>query len=186
MQKSRLTPPHVRQHFLAPVGFTEIPVRYARNFFSSAWTKILESAFSEIQYLLKFCWKNIRIYWQLLTEVSRHLYSSAACEQHKNFFINEWVFVCFLSVCGVHRVFFGYMTKLSWLSSITKQSFVLFRSSAGPRKLLCDKLSFHRYVNFSNNKFMLSENMIPPRTAHSFSSFWEKKSVFVYMTENLT
>ena len=29
--KSRLTSPHVRQHFLALVGFTEIPVGYARN-----------------------------------------------------------------------------------------------------------------------------------------------------------
>ena len=28
---SHLTPPHVRQHFLAPVGFMEIPVRYARK-----------------------------------------------------------------------------------------------------------------------------------------------------------
>ena len=29
--ESSLTLPHVRRHFLAPVGFTEIPVGYARN-----------------------------------------------------------------------------------------------------------------------------------------------------------
>ena len=28
MHESRLTPPHVRRHFLAPVGFTDIPVGY--------------------------------------------------------------------------------------------------------------------------------------------------------------
>ena len=31
MHESRLTPPHVRRHFLAPVGFTEILVGYARK-----------------------------------------------------------------------------------------------------------------------------------------------------------
>ena len=30
---NRLTPPHVRQHFLALVGFMEIPIGYARNFY---------------------------------------------------------------------------------------------------------------------------------------------------------
>ena len=33
MHQSRLTPPHVRQHFLAQVGFTEIPDWYARSCF---------------------------------------------------------------------------------------------------------------------------------------------------------
>ena len=33
MQVSRFTPPHVRRHFLAPVGFKEIPVGNARKFF---------------------------------------------------------------------------------------------------------------------------------------------------------
>ena len=30
MHESRLTPIYVRRHFLAPVGFTESPVGYAR------------------------------------------------------------------------------------------------------------------------------------------------------------
>ena len=32
MHEGRLTPPHVRRHFLAPVGFTGITVGYARNY----------------------------------------------------------------------------------------------------------------------------------------------------------
>ena len=39
IHENRLTPPRVRRHFLAPVGFMEIPVGYARKDLSTGETR---------------------------------------------------------------------------------------------------------------------------------------------------
>ena len=49
MHESRLTFPHVRRYFLAPTGFMEIPVGYARNDLS-ALVKISENLFLHTRY----------------------------------------------------------------------------------------------------------------------------------------
>ena len=43
MHKSRLTPSHVRRHFLSPVRFTEIPVGYARIYVSYVSYRYLQN-----------------------------------------------------------------------------------------------------------------------------------------------